>query len=80
MEGFGDNLLLVFRNGFMTEQEYEAEVELISHILRIAWTNENFCTVHELLDRNRITSNPQRIDRESRHYQLRPFRFLINKN
>lgn len=80
MEGFGANLLLVYRNGFMTEQEYAMEREMISSLLRIIWTDEQFCRVHELANRNSITSNPQKIRRESRHYRLRPFCFLINKN
>lgn len=80
MEGFGNNLFLLFRNGFMTEQDYEEEVQVISLILRIAWNDPEFCNAHELVDRNRITSNPKKIYRESRHYRLRPFRFLINKN
>lgn len=80
MEGFGNNLLLVIRNGFMTERDYEEEVEAISHLLRATWTREAFCTAHELVDRNRITANPLKIQKEASHYSLRPFRFLINKN
>lgn len=80
MEGFGNNLLLVIRGGFMTEQEYEEQVEAISLLLRATWTKENFCKAHELVDRNHITGNPIKIQREAGYYRLRPFRFLINKN
>lgn len=80
MEGFGDNLLLVYRNGLMSEQEYDAEVKAISSILRTAWTFDNFCISHELVDRYHITSSRIKIERELKHFELRPFRFFINKN
>jgi hypothetical protein len=80
MKGFSKNLLVVFRNEFMTEQAFEHEVEAITEILLITDSSEHFCTATELVDRNRITSNPNKILKEAKHYRLRPFRFLINKN
>lgn len=49
-------------------------------ILQSIESPRDFCTAHELVNRNRITRNPKKILRESRFYFLRPFRFLINKN
>ncbi|MCX6316494.1 MAG: hypothetical protein NTW29_04340 [Bacteroidetes bacterium] len=80
MMGFGDDLLLIYRNGFKTEQEYEEEVKAISHLLRMTWTLDNFCISHELLDHYRITSKRILIERELKQGSHRPFRFFINKN
>jgi hypothetical protein len=56
------------------------ELNRLHTVLQQVETDENFCTVHELVDRNRITRRPKKILKESRYYFLRPFRFLINKN
>lgn len=80
MDGFGNNLLLLYKNGFTTGKDYEQEVASISRMLRAAWSAENFCKVTELADHYRITRKPHRILREAAHYQLRPFRFLVNLN
>ncbi|MBL0267896.1 MAG: hypothetical protein KAX45_05985 [Chitinophagaceae bacterium] len=56
------------------------ELNRLHTVLQQVETDENFCTVHELVDRNRITRRPKKILKESRFYFLRPFRFLINKN
>jgi len=56
------------------------ELNRLHRLLQQAETTENFCRVHELVDRNWITRRPKKILRESRFYILRPFRFLINKN
>jgi hypothetical protein len=64
----------------MTEQAWEHEVESLTKILRITESPEQFCIATELVNRNRITNKPKRILKESAHYRLREFRFLINKN
>ena len=56
------------------------ELNRLHTVLQQVETDKNFCTVHELVDRNRITRRPKKILKESRFYFLRPFRFLINKN
>lgn len=58
----------------------EGELQDLHKILQAAETPDKFCIAHELVDRNRITHDPKKIRKESRHYFLRPFRFLINKN
>lgn len=80
MKPFSRNIVLFSRDEFMSEQAIEKEVAYLNGILAIADTPEAFCKANELVDRNSITSNPRRILKESRHFQLREFRFLINKN
>lgn len=74
------DILVLLKNGLMTEQDMEHEVEALNTLLKKAESDEAFCTAHELVNRNRITSNPQKILKESRFFLMRPFRFLINKN
>lgn len=80
MKAFSKNLLVIFKNGFLTEQAWEQEAAALVKILRITESPEQFCTATELVDRNRVTSNSKKIVKEAKHYRLRPFRFLINKN
>ena len=74
------DLLLVIRNESMSEQAIETEVCCLNYILTTTESHLNFCKVHELVDRNRITAKHSRILKETRFFELRPFRFLINKN
>ena len=74
------NLLVVIKSEFMSEQAIEQEVDCINAILMGVESSEQFCMVHELVNRNRITSKKEKILRESRYIRLRPFKFLINKN
>ena len=80
MKPFSRNILLFSRDEFMSEQAIEKEVAYLNGILAIADTPEAFCNANELVDRNSITSSPRRILKESRHFRLREFTFLINKN
>lgn len=72
------NLLVLFKNGFSDERAIEKEMEWLQEILQV--TTHQFCTANELVDRNRISSNPKKILKETRQYRLRAFRFLVNKN
>jgi len=73
------NLLVLFKNGSLDERAIEREVEWINEILLVT-TALQFCTANELVDRNRISSNPKKILKEARFTPLRTFRFFINKN
>ena len=64
----------------MTGQFFELQAEYLNTILSTIETPEQFCIAHELVDRNSITSSKKKILRESNHFRLRSFRFLINKN
>jgi hypothetical protein len=74
------DLLVLLKNEFATQRAIEHEVECINHVLVQVESMEQFCQAHELVDRNRITSKPKKILRAIRFAELRPFRFLINKN
>ncbi|MBL7738312.1 MAG: hypothetical protein JNK14_03780 [Chitinophagaceae bacterium] len=74
------DLLVLLKDEYASQQAIEQEVESINDMLVQAESPECFCRVHELVVRNRITSKPQKILRAIRYTELRPFRFLINKN
>ena len=74
------DLLVLTKNQFLTEQAMEQEVECLNKILVKAECPESFCTAHELVDRNRITQKSLKIIRAIQKSELKPFRFLINKN
>ena len=80
MPGPKRDILVIVKDQFLSEQAIEHEVECLNEILRIAESNEEFCIAHELVDRNRISHKPQRILKAIRFTELKPFRFLINKN
>lgn len=64
----------------MTEEAIEQQVESINSILFQTESADRFCTAHELVDRNYITSNKNKILKEANYRNLRAFRFLINRN
>ena len=80
MPGPKRDILVVVKDQLLSEQAIEHEVECLNEILRLAESNEQFCIAHELVNRNRITCRPQRILKAIRYPELRPFRFLLNKN
>ena len=74
------DLLVLLKNEFMSQHAIDHEVDCLNDILRNAESDVQFCRAHELVDRNRITSKAKKICKEIRYSELRPFRFLINKN
>ncbi len=74
------DLLVLLKSEFMSQQAIEHEVECINDMLRCTESDDQFCIAHELVDRNRITSNPKKILKAIRFTELKQFRFLINKN
>ncbi len=74
------DLLVLLKSEFMSQQAIEQEVECLNDMLRRTESDDQFCIAHELVDRNRITSNPRRILKAIRFTELKQFRFLINKN
>jgi hypothetical protein len=76
----GRNLLLVFNSGLLDEKGMQKQIACLNDVLQNTESPDQFCRVHELVNRNRITSNKRKIWKEAGHFRLRPFRFLINKN
>lgn len=71
-----DHNLLLFHHGLVTRQEEE----YLRQIIVSTESPRQFCIAYELVNRNRITANSRKILKEARRIELRPFRFLINKN
>lgn len=80
MPGAKRDILVIVKDQYLDDRAIEQEVECLNEILRIAETNEHFCEAHELVDRNHITSKSRCILKAIRFTELKPFRFLINKN
>jgi len=73
--------LLLLINNRINQQQLDKTVESLNKSLLHAESNHNFCQVHELARRSRITNNAKKILKAiSCSDQLKPFYFLINKN
>ncbi len=59
---------------------HDIEVKKLHALIASVEKIEVFCTVHELVVRNRITQKKFRIAEVMRTPALKPFYFLINKN
>jgi len=80
MTNLNRDIMVLLKQEFISEQALQQEVEILNKLFVQTESPESFCTAHELVDRNRITSNTKKILKEANLYKLRPFRFLINKN
>ena len=76
MKSQGRSLVVFFQHAFIIEQEEKR----LCQIVLDTESPQQFCAAHELVDRNRITSDKKKIIKESLRVELRPFRFLVNKN
>ena len=74
------DLLVLFKNNFMSQLAMEQEVECLTKILRQSEHVYAFCTAYELVCRNRISQKTQKLMAAARQPQLKPFWFLIGKN
>lgn len=80
MQPFDRNLMVLLRTEFMSEQAIEQEVENLHNLLIETEVPEIFCDAHELVTRNYISNNPNRILMASLEPNLKAFHFLLNKN
>ncbi|GAB3414313.1 hypothetical protein [Niabella aquatica] len=55
-------------------------VEHLNEVIACVDNIDGFCNAHELVNRNHITSKRNKILAAVQKEQLKPFRFLINKN
>jgi hypothetical protein len=74
------DLLVLLKNEFMSQRAIDEQVECLNDILLRAESDEQFCVAHEMVDRNHITAKRRKILKAIRYTELKPFRFLINKN
>ena len=54
--------------------------EYLDEVIACVDNIDGFCNAHELVNRNRITSRRNKILAAVERKQLKPFRFLLNKN
>jgi hypothetical protein len=80
MRNPGRDLLVLFKHDFSKEQFIDKEIKYLNHILQQTETSLQFYKAHELVDRNYITTSFSKIVKAIRRMELKPFRFLINKN
>jgi hypothetical protein len=73
-------LVLLLKMGEMNQLAIEKELVSLDELLRNTESPEKFCTTHELVDRNGITNNKKKLIKSFNEQELKPFRFLINKN
>jgi hypothetical protein len=74
------DIMVMLKHEFMSELALQQEVENLNKILVQTESSDSFCGAHELVNRNRITSDKKKILKEANFYKLRPFMFLVNKN
>lgn len=80
MKPFDRDLLVLMKTEFMTEQSIEQEVEKLHYIFLNLESPSLFSVCHELVDRNRITNNQEKLETIFYSKSLKPFRFIICKN
>ena len=77
------DLLVMFRQRMMTQQDIDNEVMQLNTILFTTERLDNFVNAHEVLDLNKykIIQNPVEIKKLIRQQKLqKPFIFFSNKN
>ena len=74
------DLLVLFKNEFMSQQAIDQEVDSLNKILRRTDLPQEFCKAHELVRRNRITQKAENLLQAFHQPLLKPFWFLISRN
>jgi hypothetical protein len=70
------DILVLLRSKQVTEKDLKS----LHRLLHLVETPYLFCLSNELVDRDRVTSDPKKLLKESARFTLRPFRFFLNKN
>ena len=76
----GRDLLVLFKHDFIDKQAVDIEIRHLNQILQQTENSLQFYNAHELVDRNYITTAISKIIKAICRAELKPFRFLINKN
>ena len=80
MDGPRRDIMMLVRNEFIGQEAIENELECLNGILYQTESPRQFCIAHELIDRNKITSNTSKLLRNYLKEDPGPFRFFICKN
>lgn len=80
MKNYDRDLLVLYKADVYNEDLLQREVENLHQILLSVERSDIFCRSHELARRNKITQKARSILKATRHFRLKPFQFLINKN
>ena len=80
MKNYDRDLLVLYKADVYNEDLLQREVENLHQILLRVERTDIFCSVHELVTRNKITQKARSILKSTRQLKLKPFQFLINKN
>ena len=74
------DLLVLLKTPSISEEDFEKHINCLHTVAMQVEQSDVFCTAHELVVRNRITSRKKRILKAAAAFELKPFYFLINKN
>jgi hypothetical protein len=80
MKNYDRDLLVLYKADVYNDDLLQREVENLHQILLKVERSDVFCLSHELVTRSKITQKAKAILRATRHFTLKPFKFLINKN
>jgi len=73
-------LVLLSKTALMSEKALEKELINLEHLFLYAESATAFCQTHELVLRNRITTQRSKLIQIYHDHKLKPFWFLLNKN
>lgn len=74
------NIILLVKEEALNNLLFDKEINNLHQILAQTETVSEFCKVHELVNRNVISSRKSILLKFLDDDKSRPFRFLINKN
>jgi hypothetical protein len=80
MKNYDRDLLVMYKADWKNNDLLQHEVERLHRLLLQVENQDIFCTANELATRRGITNKKKSILKATKHLQLRPFYFLINKN
>ena len=80
MKQTNHEILILAKSHYTNELANEKEIVWLDNLLTMIESHENFCTAHELVNRNGITQNSRKILKAIKYTELKPFMFLISKN
>ncbi|GAB3007710.1 hypothetical protein GCM10027051_04680 [Niabella terrae] len=80
MNRYRRDIILVINDASVAQDDIDMHLEYLHEVIAQVDNTDGFCQAHELVNRNRITANRQKILQAVSKEQLKPFRFLLNKN